>query len=142
MRLSKQVYVVGGGRTGFGLSGRYDCHVYALDGGSEIALFDPGLGVRGDFDTILDNIRADGLDIKRIRRVILTHYHCDHIGAAAEARARLDVEVIASDVAAPAIRNGDEDVTALTRARAAGGYPADYHLIPARWIVNYVKATC
>ena len=38
--------------------------------------------------------------------------------------------VIASDVAAPAIRNSDEDVTALAGARAASGYPADYHLMP------------
>ncbi|MBK8029313.1 MAG: MBL fold metallo-hydrolase [Chloroflexi bacterium] len=88
MKLTPHVYVVGGGRFGFGISGALDCHVYLLDGGSELALVDPGLGLGRDFDTILDNIRADGLDPRRIRKLILTHYHCDHVGAAASKQPR------------------------------------------------------
>ena len=41
MKLTQDLYVVGGGRFGFGLSGELDCHVYVLDGGSELALIDP-----------------------------------------------------------------------------------------------------
>src|SRR5713101_1492238 len=130
MRLIRNVYVVGGGRTGFGLSGILDCHVYLLDGGTELALVDVGLGMGKDFDAILENIRADGLEPKAIRKIILTHYHCDHIGAAREAQQRLDAEVIASRLAAPAIRNGDEKAVALDAAKAAGFYPADYKLPP------------
>lgn len=132
MRLTPDVYVVGGGRFGFGLSGYLDCHVYLLHGGDELALVDPGLGLPGDFDRILDNIRDDGLDPKAIRKVILTHYHCDHIGAAAEAAARLDAEVIATRFSAPVVRNGDEQAVALDVAKAAGFYPADFHLPPCR----------
>ncbi len=132
MKLTPHVHVVGGGRFGFGISGALDCHVYLLDGGSELALVDPGLGLRGDFDRILDNIRADGHDPARIRKLILTHYHCDHIGAAAEAAARLDVEVVASQFAAPAIRSGDAQASALDVAQAAGFYPADFALPPCR----------
>ena len=128
MKLTKDIYVVGGGRFGFGLSGILDCHVFVVNGGSELALIDPGLGLPGDFDRVLDNIRDDGLDPKAIRRLILTHYHCDHIGAAAEAQKRLDVEVIASKVAAPVIRNADEKAVALDVAKAAGFYPQDFHL--------------
>ena len=130
MKLTNDLHVVGGGRFGFGLSGILDCHVYVVNGGSELALIDPGLGLPGDFDTILDNIREDGLDPKTIRKLILTHYHCDHIGAAAEAQKRLDVEVITSNVAAPVIRTGDEKAVALDVAKAAGFYPDDFHLIP------------
>jgi glyoxylase-like metal-dependent hydrolase (beta-lactamase superfamily II) len=130
MKLTHDVHVVGGGRFGFGLSGPLDCHVYLLDGGSELALIDPGLGLPGDFDLVLENIRADGLDPARIRKIILTHYHCDHIGAAREAQQRLNAEVIASRLAAPVIRTGDERAVALDVARAAGFYPADYQLLP------------
>ena len=66
MKLTSQVHVVGGGRFGFGLSGALDCHVYLLNGGDEMALIDPGLGLGRDFDTVLQNIRDDGLDPKRI----------------------------------------------------------------------------
>ena len=68
-----------------------------LNGGDELALIDPGFGAPGDFDTILDNIRQDGFDPTHIRKIILSHYHADHIGAAQEAEARLGAEVIASD---------------------------------------------
>ena len=130
MKLTQDMYVVGGGRFGFGLSGELDCHVYVLDGGSELALIDPGLGLDGDFNQILANIRADGLDPRRIRKLILTHYHCDHIGAAAEAEQRLHPEVYASALAAPVIRSADEQAVALDVAKAAGFYPADFHLPP------------
>lgn len=130
MKLTETVHVVGGGRFGFGISGSLDCHVYLLNGGSEWLLIDPGLGLSNDFSRVLDNIHADGVDPKRIRKMILTHYHCDHIGAAAEARSRLDCEVFASRLAAPVIRSGDEKAVALDVARAVGFYPADYHLPP------------
>lgn len=130
MRLTKEVHVVGGGRFGFGISGALDCHVYLINGDSELALIDPGLGLSGDFDKILANIRDDGFDPKAIRKIILTHYHCDHIGAAREAYDRLDAEVLASTLAAPVIREGDEKVVSLDVAKAAGFYPSDYHLPP------------
>jgi glyoxylase-like metal-dependent hydrolase (beta-lactamase superfamily II) len=131
MKLTRDVYVVGGGRFGFGISGPLDCHVYVLDGGDgELALIDPGLGLPGDFDQVLQNMRDDDLDPRRVRKIILTHYHCDHVGAAREAFERLDAEVIASYIAAPAIRTGDERAVALDVAKAAGFYPQDYHLPP------------
>ena len=103
MKLTENAYVVGGGRFGFGISGVLDCHVYLIKSSSECALIDAGLGLIGDFDKILDNIRADGLDPKMIRKLIVTHYHCDHVGAAQEARRRLGLEVLASRLAAPVI---------------------------------------
>jgi hydroxyacylglutathione hydrolase len=128
MKLTDDIHVVGGGRFGFGLSGVLDCHVYVLDGGTEFALVDPGFGAPGSVDAILDNIRQDGLDARRITQIILTHYHADHIGAAREMQARLGVEVIASARAAEAIRRGDERAAALDTAKAAGFYPIDYRL--------------
>lgn len=128
MKLTSDLHVVGGGYFGFGISGRLDCNVYVVNSGSELALIDPGMGMGRDFDTILDNIREDGLDPGRIRKLILTHYHCDHIGAAAEAQKRLDVEVFASAFAAPVIRVADEKAVALDVAKAANFYPDDFFL--------------
>lgn len=130
MRLTNEVYLVGGGFLGFGLSGHYDCHMYVIDGGAELALVDAGLGLPGDLDLILDNMRADGLESRRLRRLLLTHYHGDHIGGAREIWERFGVEVIAPAEAAEAIRNADEEITSLRAARALGGYPADYRLKP------------
>lgn len=139
MKLTSDVHVVGGGNFGFGLSGSLDCHVYLVNSGSELALFDPGMGLESDFDTILQNIRDDGLDPSKIRKLILTHYHADHIGAAAEAQKRLDVEVYSSKLAAPAIRSGDEKAAALDVAKAAGFYPETYHLPPCPVDVELVE---
>ena len=139
MKLTSDLHVVGGGFLGFGISGYFDCHVYVLNSGSELALIDPGMGMSKDFDTILENIRADGLDPARIRKMILSHYHTDHIGAAAEAQQRLDVEVYSSAFAAPAIRNGDEKAAALDIAKAAGFFPADFHLAPCPVDVELVE---
>ena len=139
MKLTSDLHVVGGGYFSFGLSGRLDCHVFVLNSGSELALVDPGMGMKGDFDTILDNIRQDGLDPRKIRKMILTHYHCDHIGAAAEARQRLDAEVYSSALAAPVIRCGDEQAVALDVAKAAKFYPDDYVLPPCPVDVELVE---
>lgn len=128
MQLTPDVHVVGGGRLGFGISGVGDCHVYLLRSGDELALVDTGIGLPGDLDRILANVRADGLDPTRIRKLILTHYHTDHIGGAAELKAKLGVEIYASPLTAQALRTGDERAISLDVARAAGFYPLDYKL--------------
>src|SRR3954452_10485932 len=81
MRLSEEVYLVGGGDYGFNLSHRLDCHTYVVDGGSELVLIDAGFGP--GTDEILANMRADGLDPARVSKIVVTHYHADHAGGCA-----------------------------------------------------------
>lgn len=128
MRLSEHVCLVGSGSLGFGMSDEYDCHVYAIDGGTELALVDAGAG--RTIEPILKNLRSDGLDPARLRRLLLTHAHADHAGAAAEWRARFGVEVAASAESAAYLRAGDESKISLDIARRAGSYPADYVFRP------------
>lgn len=45
MRLTPEVYLVGGGNFGFNLSDAFDSHVYIVDGGSELAMIDTGTGM-------------------------------------------------------------------------------------------------
>jgi len=76
MKLTERVYLVGG--SGYGLSPSGDCNIYLVDGGAEMALIDTGGGY--GVPAILDNIRKDGLDPKRITKTLITHSHFDHIG--------------------------------------------------------------
>jgi hydroxyacylglutathione hydrolase len=127
VRLTPDVALVGGGDFGFNLSARLDCHMYLIDGGDELALVDAGLGgPHGATETILDNIRADGFSFDRISTLILTHYHADHAGGAADFHRRLGLTVAGSELTARTLEAGDEDVISLPFAKAAGFYPADY----------------
>ena len=63
MKLTEEVYLVGGGDYGFNLTHRLDCHTYLVDGGGELALIDAGFGP--GTDQILEIIREDGFDPRR-----------------------------------------------------------------------------
>jgi len=131
VRISDEVYLVGGGVTNaFGLSDDPDCHIYLVDGGDELALIDCGMAAGNSMDRILGNVRAEGLDPGKITTVIVTHYHMDHAGGAAQFRERLGVEVVAPVDAAAALRSGDERAVALDVAKAAGFYAVDSRFEP------------
>jgi len=124
MRLSDRVYLVGSGRLGFGISSPFDCHVYAIDGGSEIALFDAGSGL--DVDTIVERMRFDGLDVSKLRYLVLSHGHADHAGGAIQWRERFGVDVLAHPLTAQYVATADLKAISLAAAIAAGVYPGDY----------------
>jgi glyoxylase-like metal-dependent hydrolase (beta-lactamase superfamily II) len=131
VRITDEVYVVGGGvANAFGLSDDPDCHVYLIDGGDELALIDCGMADGDSLDRILGNVRGEGLDVSKIRTIIVTHYHMDHAGGAARFRDRLGVDIVAPAGAAHALRTGDERAVALDMAKAAGFYAADYRFEP------------
>ena len=127
MRLTSDIALVGGGNNGFDISAPLDCHVYLLDGGDELALVDAGVGGNaGDTALILANLEADGYDLGKLRRVLLTHYHADHAGGAAELRDRLGCTVHGSPLTAITVAGGDEEAISLPFAKKSGFYPADY----------------
>jgi len=129
MKLADRVYLVGSGSQGFDLTDAYDCHVYLVDGGDEMALIDVGAGMGAD--AILQNVRRDGLDPSLIKHLILTHGHGDHAGGAARMRQLLrDPAVYASGAIADSLRKGDEEAVSLDVAKRAGIYPTDYRLEP------------
>jgi len=100
---------VGGGRFGFGLSAPLDCHIYLLDGGDELALVDAGIGGSvGDTQQILANIEAEGYDPDNVSTLLLTHYHADHAGGAAELRDALGLSVGGAPLKAKKLTEADE----------------------------------
>ena len=128
MRLTGEVHLIGSGAGGFGLTDPGDCHVYAVDGGEEIAIIDAGLGRAPE--RLLGVLREDGLDPARVRAIILTHAHGDHGGGLAALRELTGARVYVPAEAAPWVEVADEDKISLTAARAAGGYPADFRWRP------------
>lgn len=126
MRLAERIHIVGSGSLGFDLTDPFDCHVYLLDGGEELALVDVGSGMGAE--AILERVREDGFDPARIGHLILTHAHGDHAGGAARMRRLLGERpaVYLSAETARYLREGDEEGTSITVAKAAGIYPPDY----------------
>ena len=100
LSVSQDVYIVGGAD----LSHPYDCSVYLVDGGEEMVLIDSGAGE--GFDLIVDNIRSLGLRPEKLKAVIATHSHIDHIGALRQFREEYGVEVTAHELDTEAIETG------------------------------------
>ena len=124
MKLTDDVYLVGGGDYGFNLSHRLDCHVYVVDGGDELVMIDAGFGP--GTERILELMEADGLDPRRVSKIVITHYHADHAGGCAAMVDATGAELWAPAEAAQAIRTGDADAIGLTWAQSFGFYPDDY----------------
>jgi glyoxylase-like metal-dependent hydrolase (beta-lactamase superfamily II) len=129
MRLADRIYLVGSGSMGFDLTDPYDCHIFLLDGGTESVLLDTGAGM--GVESVLENVRRDGLDPAMIRTIVLTHAHVDHGGGAAKMRGLLgEPSVLCHASIADFVRNADERGVSLDAAKGAGFYPADYVLEP------------
>ncbi|MFE0464009.1 MBL fold metallo-hydrolase [Kitasatospora sp. NPDC058965] len=78
---------------------------YLWRDGSDLTLIDAGLADSGaDIEKVLDG---------PLRRIVLTHWHEDHAGAAAELAARHGAEVIAHHLEAPVIRGEVAGVPAV-----------------------------
>lgn len=128
MRLCESVHLVGSGDAGVGLTGPLDCNVYAITTSESVWLIDAGLQ---SADQVLDNLEQDGLDLRSVTHVFVTHHHADHAGALAALKARLpDLQVAVAAEVADAVRSGDEISNSLAWARDLGYYPADFSLTP------------
>ncbi|MBM4445595.1 MAG: MBL fold metallo-hydrolase [Chloroflexi bacterium] len=98
-RVWGDIYVVGGPE----LSHGNDCLVY-LVGGDAMVLIDSGAGQ--GYERIVANIRSLGFDPGKIRAVVATHAHIDHIGALGRFHDEFGAEIVAHELDAEAIETG------------------------------------
>lgn len=124
MRLTDRIHLVGSGAQGFGLTHPSDCHAYLIDGGSEALLIDSGAGV--DPERLLSRVAGSGVDVDRVRHLLITHAHADHAGGAASLRTALGVTVGCSPEVADIMRAGDEKRASVDVGKAQGTYAPDY----------------
>lgn len=126
MRVTPWLYLVGSRQ--FGLSSRYDCHIYALRSSAGILLIDGGSG-RGQY-RVLANLREEfGNDLSR-GTILLTHRHPDHSSGVPGLAQALGWPVVTSIHTAPVLIAGDAAGSGLADAQVRGQYPADMRLDP------------
>jgi hydroxyacylglutathione hydrolase len=129
MKLSDRIYLVGSGGQGFNLTDDFDCHIYLLDGGDELALIDAGAGM--GVPQIVENIRSHGFEPAQVGHLLLTHAHGDHAGGAAKMAAALGYpRVYMHKDCAPFLIEGDETAISLAPAKRVGLYPQVYRFEP------------
>ncbi len=92
----KNVFIIGSSD----ISHPYDCSVYLLDAG-ELVLIDAGAG--RSFDKLVANIEKVGLDPEKLKAVLVTHAHIDHIGSLHQFQKTFGVKIIAHELDADAI---------------------------------------
>jgi glyoxylase-like metal-dependent hydrolase (beta-lactamase superfamily II) len=86
------------------LSDPEDACAYLVDGGLELALIDSGAG--RSFSRIDANIRGGGFDPRKLKYLVATHAHIDHVGALAAFREEYGCKVVAHKLDVMGIESG------------------------------------
>lgn len=113
MEITRELFQVGGD----GFTSSQDAAIYLVNIKGKAALVDAGCGF--ETDRLLENIQANGTDPHLIQLLLLTHCHFDHVGGAQTLRERLGCKLIAHELDAAYIEQGDNAVTAASWYNAA-----------------------
>ncbi len=119
MKLTDRIHIVGSLQ--LGISGRWDSHIYLVEGSGGLVLIDSGGGT--DSEKIFDNIRAAGFDPHDIKALLLTHIHFDHSCGAADIRAETGCRVYCPKESMHLLESGTAEEAGLDRAIEKGIYP-------------------
>ncbi|MBW2091300.1 MAG: MBL fold metallo-hydrolase, partial [Deltaproteobacteria bacterium] len=92
-----------------------DAQAYLVEDGNELAMIDAGAGP--SYHRIIDQIRLVGQDPVRLRMIIATHAHIDHVGALADFARDYGVSIVAHEEDSQALETADP---AFTAARSYG----------------------
>ena len=125
MRITEWLFLVGSRQ--FGLSSRYDCHIYALRGEHGILLIDAGSGM--GHDAVIANLQGEFGDLSRWT-ILITHKHPDHSCGAARLHRELGWPIATSSHSAPLLISGDEVDCGLAEGQQMKSYPPEMRLDP------------
>lgn len=104
-----------------------DCNIYLITAKNGFVLVDTGTGIK--MNDLIEKIKGSGLKPDKIKLVINTHAHFDHIGGNKFLRESLRVPIAAHSLDKPYIENADPEYTAsgLFGAKLEG-IPVDLEL--------------
>lgn len=105
-RIGPGIHLVGGP----GLTDNRDALTYLIEDSGELALIDSGAGP--GYRNLIANIAAAGQDPARLKYVIATHAHIDHIGALADLARDFGPDIAAHEADAHSIESGNSRATA------------------------------
>lgn len=105
-KVTDDIYQVGGGN----LTSPEDAAIYLVRSDDRAALVDAGCGYSQS--QLLQNIEACGVKLDRIEYLLITHCHFDHTGGAQAVRDRTGCKIVAHEMEARFLEEGDQRVTA------------------------------
>ncbi len=106
MEIEQGVYMVGGPD----LSHDKDACIFLVDGKDSAVLIDAGAGI----DRVVANIEAVGVDLAKVKSLVLTHCHVDHSGGVPGLKDRLGLQTICHKACANILAKGNDIKTAAT----------------------------
>jgi len=104
--ITKEIDQVGGGN----LTSPEDAAVYLLRSDNRAVLVDAGCGYSQS--QLFQNIEACGVPLDGIEYLLITHCHFDHAGGAQAVRDRTGCKIVAHELEARFLEEGDQRVTA------------------------------
>jgi glyoxylase-like metal-dependent hydrolase (beta-lactamase superfamily II) len=105
-KITDDIHQVGGGN----LTSPEDAAIYLVRSGDRAALLDAGCGYSQT--QLFQNIEACGVRLDRIEYLLITHCHFDHTGGARAVRDRTGCKIVAHEMEARFLEEGDQRVTA------------------------------
>jgi len=105
-KITKEVWQVGGDR----LTAPEDASIYMLCFEEQAALIDAGTG-KG-YKRLITNIERCDVNASQIKYLFLTHCHYDHTGGAQKVKDECNCKIVAHELDAPYLEEGDSNVTA------------------------------
>ena len=106
MKITNEIFQVGGS----GLTSMEDAAIYLIHFGGQAALVDAGCGHAQE--RLFKNINGCGIDLEQIEYLLITHCHFDHTGGVRGIKERTHCKVVAHELEAPYLEQGDDMVTA------------------------------
>ena len=106
MKITDEIFQVGGGE----FTSPEDAAIYLINFAGHAALVDAGCG--RSQKRVLKNIRACGVNPEEIEYLLITHCHYDHTGGVKQMKDTSQCKVVAHELEARFLEQGDNTVTA------------------------------
>lgn len=106
MRITKEIFQVGGNS----FTSSEDAAIYLINFDGRVALVDAWCGDAQE--RLITNIKACGVNLEQIEYLLITHCHYDHAGGAKALKDLLHFQIVAHELEAPFLEQGDSVLTA------------------------------